>query len=109
MSETRTFTASDLRTAVAVAVKRDRTRIAAIMATPEAAGREGLALKLATTTDQTVDQVKASLATAPTAGLSVGATDTTLSSEQPKRDARTAVEAASLWDAALASRGMRIR
>ncbi|WP_354124598.1 hypothetical protein [Bradyrhizobium sp. LA6.10] len=90
-------------------MKRDRTRIAAISCLPEAAANAGLALKLATTTDLSVDQIKVALAATPTATVPGGVSDAALSFEQPKSDASAAVEAASLWDAALASRGMRIR
>lgn len=109
MSETRTFTASDLRTAVAVAVKRDRARTAAILGMPEAAGREGLAQTLATTTDMSFDQVKAALAAAPVAPAAgrAGTSDIGLSVEQPAPGKDNA-EASSLWDKSLASRGMQI-
>lgn len=65
MIEARNFTASDLRTAVAVGVRRDRDRIAAILALPEAKGREGLAANLATTTDLSSDRVRVVLTSAP--------------------------------------------
>ena len=68
MAETRVFTTSDLQTAVAVAVKRDRARVASILAAPEASGRAELALTLATTTDKSVSEARSALAAAPIAG-----------------------------------------
>lgn len=63
------------------AAKAERDRIAAIIALPEAKGREEYTMTLAVTTDLSVDQVKAKLA----------------------------AETSALWDAALASRGIRTR
>lgn len=65
----------------ATVAKAERNRIAAIVALPEARGREDQALQLAMTTDLSVDQVKEKLAT----------------------------ETSALWDAALASRGIKTR
>jgi hypothetical protein len=111
MSETRTFTASDLRTAVAVGVKRDRARVGAIVALPEAAGRHQLALTLATTTDMTVDQVRASLAAAPTAADSGRGAASPIgpSTEQPsaRNDTNTG-DVSAIWNASLKSRGFKI-
>ncbi|MDA9407941.1 hypothetical protein [Bradyrhizobium sp. CCBAU 45384] len=125
MSETRTFTNSDLRTAVSVALKRDRARIGAILAAPEAAGRESLARTLATTTDMSVEQVKAALAAAPAADAAAlpptssvtaaSADDTAALWDQalsargfPMQKANTATDSSALWDASLKSRGMQV-
>lgn len=91
------------------AVKAERDRFAAIVALPEAKGREGLAQTLATTTDMSVDQVKAALASAPiaTAAGRAGGSDIGLSVEQPAPGKDNA-DASSLWDKALASRGMKV-
>lgn len=61
------------------AVKAERDRIAAIVALPEAKGREDQAMTLAMTTDLSVDQVRA----------------------------KFAAETSALWDGVLASRGMK--
>lgn len=55
------------REAVQMALKADRERRGAIMALPETKGREALAAHLESTTEMTVDQVKATLAAAPVA------------------------------------------
>lgn len=57
----------DLDAARAEAVQADRARRTAIMALPEAKGREALADHLYSSTDMAVDVVKAALAAAPTA------------------------------------------
>src|SRR5207302_1803035 len=87
----------------------ERERIRAITSLPEAAGREGLALTLATTTALSVDQVKATLTAAPTAVASgrAGASAIGLSVEMPKAEGDRA-EASSSWDKALTSRGMKV-
>jgi hypothetical protein len=63
----------------------ERARIAVIVALPEAAGREALATHLATSTDMTVDQVRAALAAAPIDSATISA----------------------MWSSALASRGLK--
>jgi ClpP class serine protease len=64
-------TAADIeaarKDAAAQAIKADRERRTAIMALPEAKGREALADHLHASTEMTVDQVKAALAAAPAA------------------------------------------
>lgn len=60
--------------------KAERDRIAAINALPETKGCEDRAMTLAMTTDMTVDQVRATLG----------------------------AEISAMWDAALASRGMKV-
>ncbi|EYD71802.1 S49 family peptidase [Limimaricola hongkongensis] len=89
--------------AAASAVKADRERRAAIMALPEAKGREGLAEHLYASTEMGVDEIKATLSAAPEAKTEVPAEDAyeqtrldgrglggapTASKEQPKIDAR---------------------
>lgn len=74
-----------MHTAATDAVKAERNRVAAIVALPEAKGREGLARTLATT-GLSVDQARAALAAAPIDPAAVSA----------------------MWDAALTSRGMQI-
>ncbi|MCK1424599.1 MULTISPECIES: hypothetical protein [unclassified Bradyrhizobium] len=108
MSE-ETYTKSKLQAAVAAAVADERRRLAAIMGAPEAAGREGLALTLATTTSQSVDQARAALAaaTAVPASGRAGASPLGLSIAQPTAEASGA-DASSLWDKSLASRGMKV-
>ncbi|MCK1618059.1 hypothetical protein IVA96_15680 [Bradyrhizobium sp. 159] len=109
MSEENTYTRSGLQAAVAAAVADERRRLARIMGAPEAAGREQLALTLATTTNQTVDQARAALAAATTVPASgrAGASPLGLSIEQPTVEANSA-DTSSLWDKSLASRGMQI-
>lgn len=53
--------------AAAAARAEERTRFAAVQALPETAGREALANHLLTTTDLSVDQIKAALAASPKA------------------------------------------
>ncbi|QHP69561.1 hypothetical protein EI171_21080 [Bradyrhizobium sp. LCT2] len=89
--ETRVFTRSGLQIAVAAAVAADRRRVAAILTLPEAAGRAGLALSIATTTDQSVADAKAALAAA--------------SADKPA-DPAVATDASALWDRALSARGL---
>ncbi|RXG93036.1 hypothetical protein [Bradyrhizobium zhanjiangense] len=93
------------------AVKTERNRFAAIVALPEAKGREGLAMTLATTTDMTVDQVKAALASAPTApaGARAGDSDIGLSIDHGKTQHQNSQSVSAMWDAALTSRGMKLR
>lgn len=62
---------ADLDTARKDAVAADRQRRTAIMALPEAKGREALADHLHASTDMTVEQVKATLAVAPEAKADV--------------------------------------
>lgn len=111
MSEEKTYTRSSLQAAVAAAVADERRRLARIMGSPEAVGREGLALTLATTTSQSIDQVRTALAAAPTAAVvasgRAGASPIGLSIAQPTAEANSA-DASSLWDKSLASRGMQI-
>lgn len=97
-----------MQTAAAVAIKADRERMAAISALPEAKGREGLAMHLATTTEMTVDQVKASLASAPLDAAAVAAMwDAALTSRGMKVGAGAAGDsAASAWDSVLRMKGM---
>lgn len=109
MSDEKTYTRSSLQAAVAAAVADERRRLARIMGAPEAAGREQLALTLATTTNQTVDQARAALAAA-TAVPASGRADASplgLSIEQPTAETKS-TDASSLWDQSLASRGMKI-
>ncbi|WP_029084339.1 hypothetical protein [Bradyrhizobium sp. th.b2] len=68
----------------AATAQAERDRIAAINALPEAKGREGLAMNLATTTSMTVAQARAALAAAPLSAAGISAQ----------------------WDAVLKSRGM---
>lgn len=132
MSE-QTFTASQLNDAVAKAladagikpgaaatsaaapsaadtIKAERDRIAAINALPEAKGREGLAMNLATSTDMTVDQVKAALAAAPAAVALARAGDSEigLTVDHGADAAKSGQNASALWDTALTSRGMKV-
>jgi signal peptide peptidase SppA len=90
-------------------IKAERDRFAAINALPEAKGREGLAMTLATTTDMTVEQVKAALASAPAAVADgrAGASKIGLSVEQPKPGS-DAANTSALWEASLKSRGMKV-
>lgn len=91
MSDERVFTKTGLAAAVSAAVTADRRRVAAILTLPEAAGREQLALTLATTTNQSVADAKAALGAA--------------SADEPA-DATVATDAAVLWDRALSARGL---
>lgn len=102
-------TAPAARTA-AEAVAAERSRIAAILALPGAAGREGLAVTLATTTDMSVDQIKAALAAAPAAvaGERAGDTSIGLSVDQGKQQ-QNSQSTSAMWDAALTSRGMKMQ
>lgn len=84
------------------AAKAERDRIAAIVALPEAKGREDQAMTLAMTTDLSVDQVKAKFA-AETSAL----WDAALASRGIKTRAQ-APDGAS-WEASLRSRGMQVR
>ncbi|MGY4355533.1 hypothetical protein QA633_43630 [Bradyrhizobium barranii] len=95
--------------AAAATIKAERNRFAAILALPEAKGREGLAVTLATTTDMSVDQIKAALAAAPAAVSVTRAGDTGigLSVDQGKQQ-QNRQDASALWDAALTSRGMKV-
>jgi signal peptide peptidase SppA len=91
------------------AVKADRERTAAITALPEAKGREATAMHLAMTTDMTVDQVKAALATIPAAAVARAAdADIGLSVDTGADAVKSGQNASALWDAALTSRGMKI-
>jgi capsid assembly protease len=92
------------------AVKADRARFAAITALPEAKGREGLAMNLATSTDMTVDQVKVALAAAPAAvaAARAGDSDIGLTVDHGADASKSGQNASALWDAALTSRGMKI-
>jgi hypothetical protein len=132
--EARIFTKSGLQTAVAAARADERRRIAAITSLPEAAGRERLALTLATTTDQSVAEAKAALTSAPTHKAPGGAMtgdhadaqlrgETTSASATPPPVAATTQMAAPgaavtgsqtdastrLWDAVLRAHGMRLQ
>jgi hypothetical protein len=132
--EARIFTKSGLQTAVAAARADERRRIAAITSLPEAAGRERLALALATTTDQSVAEAKAALTSAPTHKAPGGAMtgdhadaqlrgETTSASATPPPVAATTQMAAPgaavtgsqtdastrLWDAVLRAHGMRLQ
>jgi hypothetical protein len=95
-------------TAATNAVKADRERMAAIVAHPEAKGREELAMHLAMSTDMTVDQVSAALASAPLSAAAVSALwDAALTSRGMTVGANAAVAtSASLWDNVLAAKGM---
>ncbi|MET4043964.1 hypothetical protein [Bradyrhizobium sp. RT6a] len=96
--------------AMAGTIKAERDRFAAILALPEAKGREGLAVTLATTTDMSTDQVKVALAAAPAAvaGERAGDTDIGLSVDQGKQQ-QTRQNVTDMWDAALTSRGMKVQ
>lgn len=72
MGGERIFTRSGLDTAVSSAIAGERRRLAAIMTAPEAAGREKLAVHFATTTDQSVDAIRAALAGTSTANATAG-------------------------------------
>ncbi|WP_316185372.1 MULTISPECIES: hypothetical protein [unclassified Bradyrhizobium] len=101
------------------AVKAERDRIAAINALPEAKGREGLAMTLATSTDMSVDQVRAALAAAPTAAAD-GARDSEIGllwdqvlsskgmTDGAAAQAAATSAAATSWDPVLASRGVSV-
>jgi signal peptide peptidase SppA len=91
------------------AATAERDRIRAITSLPEAAGREALALSLATTTALTADQVKTTLTAAPAAVADgrAGASAIGLSVQAPKTESSRA-EAALDWDKALTNRGMKI-
>lgn len=93
----------------AEAVASERTRMTAVRALPEAAGRENLALTLATTTEMTVDQIKTALAAAPAAvsGARAGDSDIGLSVD-PGKQQQNNQNVSALWDAALTSRGMKM-
>ncbi|HEX7882960.1 MAG TPA: hypothetical protein VF499_09495 [Afipia sp.] len=89
-------------------IKAERDRFAAINALPEAKGREGLAMNLATTTDMTVDQVKATLAAAPIGGAGARARDSDVgpSIAPANPNAANPQNVSAQWDAVLKSRGM---
>lgn len=91
------------------AATAERERIRAITSLPEAAGREALAMTLATTTPLSVDQVKASLSAAPKGVDSgrAGASAIGLS-VNPKTEEGNSAEASGLWDKALTSRGLKL-
>ncbi|OKO73039.1 hypothetical protein [Bradyrhizobium sp. NAS96.2] len=84
--------------------KAERGRFAAITALPEAKGREGLAMNLATTTDMTVDQVKATLSAAPLAAAGDHAVGPSIAPANP--NAAIPQNVSAQWDAVLKSRGM---
>jgi len=90
-----------MQTAAAIAVKAERDRIAAIAALPEAKGQEDIAMKLAMSTDLSVDQVKAKLA-ANTSGL----WDAVLTARGMKTGEAAGANAASPWDSVLRAKGM---
>jgi hypothetical protein len=88
------------------AVKAERNRIAAIVALPEAKGREGLARTLATT-GLSVDQARAALAAAPIDPAAVSAMwDAALTSRGMKVGAEAGKASASPWDDVLRAKGM---
>ena len=92
------------------AIRAERNRLAAITSLPEAKGREGLAMSLATTTDLTVDQAKAALAAAPAAAnTSARAGDTGLVVDQGEQLQQNSRDVSAMWDTALASRGLRLQ
>ena len=88
--EARVFTKSGLDAAIAAAQAEERRRIRAITSLPEAAGRESLALHLATATAMSADKVKTILASAPIATVGDRAGNS---------------NAGLLWDKVLADRG----
>ncbi|MGY3584453.1 hypothetical protein ACVIGB_006488 [Bradyrhizobium sp. USDA 4341] len=98
--------------AAADVIKAERERIAAISALPDALGREGLAMHIATKTDMTVDQAKTALAAAPDGITDIQASglwDTVLANRGTSNAATSNhAPAATGWDAALKSRGMQI-
>jgi hypothetical protein len=98
-----------IATARTEAIAAERERVRAITSLPEAAARKALALTLATTTALSVDQVKASLASAPMGVASgrAGASPIGLSIDPPKT-AGDPAEASASWDKALTSRGMKL-
>jgi len=121
----KTFTQADIDAAVQAAVAQatapkaptaadaaasERARLAAIIALPEAKGREGLALALATTTDMTVDQVKVALVAAPVsvAGARAADSDIGLSVDPGKSQQQNSQNTSAMWDNVLTSRGMKI-
>jgi len=88
------------------AAAAERARFAAIAALPEARGNEDRALKLATTTDLSVDQIKSVLAAETT-----GMWDAALASRGMKLGARTPgpdATARDLWDETLRRRGLAV-
>ncbi|MCK1456679.1 hypothetical protein IVB36_38820 [Bradyrhizobium sp. 35] len=89
----------------AEAVAAERRRLSAVCALSEAKGREDLAMHLATTTDMTVDQIKAALAAAPAAVAGERASDTDIgpSFDQGKQQ-QNSQSVSAMWDAALTSR-----
>ncbi|RZM98731.1 hypothetical protein CWO91_36915 [Bradyrhizobium genosp. SA-3] len=93
------------------AVKAERNRFAAINALPEAKGREKLAMTLAATTDMSVDQAKAALAVAPIATFGARASDSGigLSIDHGQLQPQNSQNVSAMWDAALTSRGMKLR
>lgn len=118
----RVFARLGLQAAVAAAIADERRRLATIMRTPEAAGREKLALQLATTTSKTFDQVRAALAAAPLADGSGSVasepavsqpsapTPVTPPAEPPTVDnATSTADAAAMWEKSMTARGLPMR
>lgn len=100
-----------MQTTAPDAARSERERFAAITALPEAKGREGLAMNLATT-NLSVDQVRTALASAPLSAATVSAMwDASLASRGMKVGAvaPSASADSALWDAALTSRGMQVK
>jgi hypothetical protein len=108
MIEKPVFTRSGLQAAVTAAIAKERGRFAAIMALPAAAERQQLALTLATTTDQSVDQVKISLEAAPVATDGRRAAARPIEQPSGGNDNTGVGDASALWDASLKSRGFKI-
>lgn len=92
--------------AAAATIKAERNRFAAILALPEAKGREGLAVTLATTTDMSADQIKVALAAAPAAVA--GDTDMGQSVDQGNQQ-QNSQSVSAMWDTLLTSRGMKMQ
>lgn len=101
-----------MQTVAADVAKAERDRFAAILALPEAKGRDALARHLATTTSLSVDQINVTLASAPLAAHEISAMwSASLASRGMKVGAgapNTSADGA-LWAAALTSRGMQVK
>jgi hypothetical protein len=93
--------------AATIAVKAERDRIAAIIALPEAKGREGLARTLATT-GLTVDQARAALAAAPIDPAAVSAMWDSVLASRGMRTGAQALGEASAWDDIMARKGFTV-
>jgi hypothetical protein len=81
------------------------------MTAPEAAGREKLAVHFATTTDQSVDAIRAALAATSTANATAGPMGQSVQADVPNMPATpTPPKLPPLdWGAVLKSRGMTVK